>query len=472
MNIVRSSSKLFLANTVGALVSFLGIAFFSRELGAAQIGVFFLFKALIGMLSIPADFGLRGALEKRISENEMKSTYLSSAIIIKLVPLSVIVVAILLFRNSINAYLGAELALFLAVAVVLQEAALLVIAVLNGELRVGETAVLRALRKVLWAGIGGALVFYGFGVHALIYGLLIGFSVIFIWGWFKRSTPLSSPSVNHAYSLFDYGRYNIVSSIGGYFYSWVDVAVIGFFLSQSHVGAYEVAWRLTAVVMLFSQAIATTIFPQISRWDATDAKHRIEAIIPRLITPSLIIVIPSFFGTLTLSRDILRLVFGTEFTMAWPVLIILMGEKVLQSVHVVLGRSLQGIDRPDLAAKATAVSVTVNVLLNIGLVFHFGMVGAAIATAVSFSINTLLHGYYLSKFVEITFPYSEIGWLFVSSLGMVTLILVIRSVFAITTLTQLLGVIILGALWYGVSVLTFRPLREKAFKVVKTVTPS
>jgi len=463
MNFARSSVKLFLANVLSSGLQFIGIIFFARELGASQIGAFFLFQALLGMLAIPADFGLRGAVEKRISEGESPEVFLSSAILLKLIPITVIILVILILRPLINGYLGADFSIYLALAIALQEAAQLSIFVLRGELRVGETAILNVVQQAIWVGGGAVLVGYEFGAEALIFSLLVGTAVMMIWGWSKSSISLGRPSVSHARSLVDYGRYNVVSSIGGYFYSWMDVAIIGLFLTQAHVGAYETAWRVTAVTMLFSRAIASTLFPQMSQWDAENAKQRIESAVQDTIGPSMLLVIPAFFGVLVFSHEILGLIFGPEFTIASVVLIILMGEKVLQSIHIILGRTLQGINHPGLAAQATAASVLLNLVLNIVLIQLFGLVGAAVATTVSFAVNTILHGYYLSKFVTIELPYLEISWCILSSVVMASVLWVIQRVFSIDTIPRLLLPIAFGAIVYGILALLFHPIRTKVF---------
>lgn len=448
MNIARSSLKLFGANLFSSILGFVGIMFFARSLGATPLGVFFLFEALLGILTIPADFGLRGAVEKRISEGESEGAFLSGAIVLKTIPITVIILAIALLHPFINEYLGANIAVFLAVALLLREGANLSVSVLNGELRVGETAILQLAYQVIWVGCGALFVVWGYGAKGIVYALLLGTSVKLVWGWSKSSIPLQWPSIEHVRSLFDYGKYNFISSIGGYFYGWMDVAIIGLFLTQAHVGAYEVAWRVTAVVMLLSKSIATTLFPQVSRWDAEDAESRIESTIQEAIGPSMVLIIPAFFGTLLLSHDILGLVFGSEFTIAGLALIILMGEKVFQSVHVILGRSLQAIDRPNLAARAGIVAMAVNLLLNVPLVFYYGIVGAAAATAVSFIANTLLHAYYVDQFLTISPPYEEIGGSVLASVGMVIILYALKTVAAIQTLPHLLIFVSIGVFLY------------------------
>jgi O-antigen/teichoic acid export membrane protein len=228
----------------------------------------------------------------------------------------------------------------------------------------------------------------------------------------------------------------------------MDVAIIGFFLTQADVGVYEIAWRVTAVVMLFSGSIATTIFPQVSQWNADNATERIESLLSDAIAPALFVAIPAFFGTVIFSKEILGLVFGAEYAAGWFVLIILMGEKVIQSVHLILGRSLQGIDQPDLAAKAGVISMVLNLLLNVILTFEYGIIGAAVATALSFIVNSILHASYLSRFVSIRVPYGQIGGCVTASFGMVVMLYIVESVIAIDSLPVLLLIVGFGVAVY------------------------
>lgn len=460
MNIPRSSARVFVAKAGNNLIVFLGIIFFARELGSHQIGIFFLFQAVIGIISIPADFAISSGLTKRISEGGDAGSLLSTAIILKAIFLIPIAFGILFFQNVINVYIGADIAIYMSAALIIKEFAKLSIQVLKGELRVGEISGPLLSRKIVFVGIGAFLIILGYEYKALIYGFISGLLTMLIYGIWKSSTHLAPPSIKHVRSLLNYSKYAFISSVGGYFYSWMDVAIIGFFLTQTEVGIYEVAWRVTAVVMLFSQPIATTIFPQVSQWKSNDAIDRIESMLPKAIMPPLFFAIPAFFGVAIFSREILGLVFGSEYTAGWLVLIILMGEKVIQSVHIILGRSLQGIDRPDLAAKAGIVAMFINLVLNIIFVVQYGIVGAAIATALSFVANSLLHAYYLSLFVPIRIPYAQIGGCTIAGLGMAVTLSEVSSIIVISNLPRLALFILSGVAVYGVFALIIPQTRK------------
>jgi O-antigen/teichoic acid export membrane protein len=157
MNIARSTSKIFFARLSGSVFGFLGTVYFARELGTSLFGTFVLFQALSQMLAVPADFGLQGAVIKRMSERENPSEVLSTAILMLGFSLTFVSVCVLLFRNIINSYLGAKLAVFLVTVVILNELSKLAQNVLKGELRVGETASLNFTKQLTFNGLGAIL---------------------------------------------------------------------------------------------------------------------------------------------------------------------------------------------------------------------------------------------------------------------------------------------------------------------------
>ena len=259
----------------------------------------------------------------------------------------------------------------------------------------------------------------------------------------------------------------MVSAVGNYFYSWMDVAILSAFVAagitatRAEIGAYENAWRLTMVATMLSQAISTALFPQISQWNVDDLTDKIENAISIALLPSVLFVIPVFVGTTVLAKDLLRILFGEEFTVAWLVLIILMGEKILQSGHVVLSHSLQAIDRPDLSAIATIVAVIINIIMNILLIWRFGIVGAAIATTISFGVNTVIHAIYLNRFLKISIPVQSAGWASAASIFMGVCVYGVHSMISVNSILDLAVIVILGASIYAPIVLIYPPIRRR-----------
>jgi O-antigen/teichoic acid export membrane protein len=221
--------------------------------------------------------------------------------------------------------------------------------------------------------------------------------------------------------------------------------------------------------MLFSKAIETTLLPQISNWDSDGSRIQIENVIPNAITASLFFIVPAFFGVLVLSQELLYYVFSPAYADAWPVLIILLGGKLFEGVDGIFKNVLSGMDRPDLAATAVLVSISLNVILNFTLVWFIGSIGAAIATTVSFCVSTAIIMYYLSNLITVQFPYREILSCLISSAVMAVALSIVQGFVGITSLPLVILFILLGGIIYISTIFLFPTIRQEIRTVLRAI---
>ena len=461
MNLARASSLLFGVELLNTVIGFLGTVYFARELGATLLGIFFLFEATLYTMATVVDFGLRGAVEKRISAGEDPGKMFGAAVVMKLVLIVVVSLAVLAIREPLAAYVGADLALELIGVVIAFELSMLVIHVLQGELRVAQTAILHFLRSLTFVVVAVALLQYGYGVQAMVYALLVSYTVLLVGASLRVSTPLSWPGKYHIKSLFDYAKFNGIWGLGGHVYNWMDVIIIGVFLSQAAVGAYELAWRLTTTAIMFSTVFARVLFPQLSAWQADGATEKVSNLISDAMTTSLLLIVPSVVGVALIGREILGVIFGLEYTIAAAAFLVLMVEKLPQAVNLVFDKAIQAFDRPKYGAIATVVSLSMNIVLNLLLVPRYGLVGAALATLLSVTVNTVLLGYYLGRLTTVTFPVRDVGWTVLAALVMGGALLGLTRVLNVDTPVTLLAAVALSAVVYGAGVLAAPSLRVK-----------
>mgnify|MGYP000114971685 FL=1 len=469
MNLARASSLLFGVELLNTALGFFGTVYFARELGATLLGVFFLFEATLYTMATVVDFGLRGAVEKRISAGDDPGRMFGAAVVLKLLLIVVVSGVVLAIREPLAGYVGTDLALELIGVVIAFELSMLTIHVLQGELRVAQTAVLHFLRSLTFVAVAVALLQYGYGVRALVYALLVSYTVLLVGGALRLSTPLARPGRRHIRSLYDYAKFNGIWGLGGHVYNWMDVIVIGFFLSQAAVGAYELAWRLTTTAIMFSTVFARVLFPQLSAWQADGATEKVRDLISDAMTVSLLLIVPSVVGVAIIGREILGVVFGFEYTIAAAAFLVLMIEKLPQAVNLVFDKAIQAFDRPKYGAIATVVSLSMNITLNVVLVPRYGLVGAAVATLLAVVANTAILGYYLSRLTTVRFPVRDVGWTVLAAAGMGLVLVGVTRVTTVNTPLALIGVVGAAAVVYGAGVLAAPPLRAKVVENVRNV---
>lgn len=460
MNIAKASLKRFLSEGLGMLVKMFGLFYFARILGPKVIGIFFLFQALSGGIVKFSDVDISHAVAKRASEGRDLDSLFWTGLALKVIPIGVVAITVVLLSNSVNSYIGVDIADIFLMYIILVHISSLLRHTLRGELRVGETALPMFVRQVVFVGAGFGLLSMGYGVVGLVYGLLLGTLVEMVWYSYKISIGIATPSRESALSLFKFFKYSFVSSASGYIFNWTDVLIIGLMLTQVDVGIYEIPWRVTIVALLLSRTLSGAIFPQISEWEQEDVLSQVENLVGGSLAISLFLVVPAFIGVVVFGREILRLGFGTEYVAGWLVLIIVGGIRVIEAFDIVFRQSLEAINRPHLSARSEIISVGANVVMNVILIYTFGLIGAAIATISAVALRAGLNGWYLNNQLDIQFPYRRLSGILVSSGLMALVLLGTQWIVAVDSLLKLFTSIGIGAGTYVLSALFIPPLRE------------
>jgi len=472
MSLIKSSLKLSTSQGLASVLNFIALAFFAQRLGSTVLGIFFLFQSVNGVAKTASNFGVRQAIEKSISEQNQSPNVVASGIVVRGLLLVPVLICVFVFADSVNSYLGADLAVLLLFSIVIDELGQLTVFILKGEVRVGETAELQFIQQMGWVVGGVLLVLAGLEVRALIYAGIFGSAIKSVWGIYKISVPLGTVTRSQMRELLLMGKDFFLPAFNAQIYNWADVLVIGFFLSQGAVGAYEVAWRVCSIMVTFSKALANSLFPQVSSWDAAMDREQIASVLPDALLASYLFVIPSFVGIAILSEAILGEIFGSGYTGVTTVLILLAGGKLVEAAKLVIGPTLRGIGKADLSTRAAVASGLLNVMLNIVLTFHFGLLGAATATTLSVVVGTALQVYFLSRYLPISIQLFESSWLVVSSAVMGLGLVSLQRVLRIDSVVSLALTIFAGALLYFAVVSLYAPMRHRIRTNVRKLIPS
>ncbi|MFC6733952.1 polysaccharide biosynthesis C-terminal domain-containing protein [Haladaptatus sp. DYSN1] len=466
MDFIRSGTIVTTTSFINAILSFFAILLFANLIPPSELGIFFLFQALLGIISIFAGLGINGAIEKRISQGEPASETLTTALVVKLCLLIVISIVIISFRESINTYIGIPVYSTLIFGLIIKEGSHVTFRTLRGEKRVASAALLQLLRNCIW--IGGGLIAIEFGLLArgLIYSLIIGHFIMASVGTVIQQTGLGCFSLSRLHSIISYSKHNVITSVGGQMYGWMDTAILGMFVAPGLIAAYEIAWRVSKLGLTVSRSVSLTTFPQISQWAEDEEFEKISSVVYESLIPALMFVIPSFVGIIFLSQDILSVLYGPEYVVAAVTIVVLGGERIIKAPTQIYSRCLHAIDRPDLSAKATVIAIMCNLVLNIILIRSFGIVGAAIATSTSFALKFIIEFKYLRNLLPIRVPIYETQMMVGAAILMGGWLYVLQSVHFHGNIFTIGISIGSGALVYLSLILLHSPIRNRILNVI------
>jgi len=445
------------------IISFAALAYFSQRLGAAAVGSYFLYQALVQMFAFASDLGFNDAVVKRISERENPGAILSTALIVKILLIVPFIVGVFVFDEAIYGYVGLNVALLVNIGALLSVFSTMYLMVLQAEMKMQAFALLQLSNKVVFVISGVILLSADFEVLSLIYGMILGNGFTLVVALLHSDTTPGVPSMDRFHSLWEFSKYNVATKLGGRAVSWVDVLVIGALLGQAPAGAYEVAWRVSKFSIIIASSVGNVIFPKVSKLDSENTTRGIRSAIKDGFALGLLVPIPALFGILIFSQDILSLLFGSEFTMAWQALIVLAVGRVSMSVNIVFQKTLQGINRVKQVGMVKLATAVLNLITNVALVWLFGIVGAAVATTVSITFGGVLMYYWLSQSLEVVVELWLVAWYVVASLVMTAVLLGVMSFVEIASVFHLLGLVALGAGIYTLVVWSSSTVRDRVW---------
>ncbi|WP_420191882.1 polysaccharide biosynthesis C-terminal domain-containing protein [Haloplanus salinarum] len=452
------------------VLGFFAVTFFARQLGADRLGQFFTFQAVLSVLALVSDLGINGAVEKRLSESGASDEIVSAAVALKLVPLFVGVGGIFFFRGYLTQYVDQSLLFPLIVGTILSTYTNMFIEVLNGELRVEETAAVRLSKQVVWVGLGTILVTLGFGVTGIVYALLTAQATQLLYGAIRSSASVAMPAIKQFRSLGSFARHNYLTTLGHGINEWLDVLLLRLFAGEAAVAAYEVAWRVSSVLMLPTRAFATNIIPRISSWYGRQRVTDFSDFVGSSIVVALLPVVPGVFGLIILGEEILKLVFGTGFGFASTALIVLAGGRAAEAVGSVYARLMSATEYISLTARISFAALFTNVVANLVFIPWFGVVGASIGTSLGFLVGTALSVVTLPSDIGVKFPVTEVGTIGVCSLVMFGVLGSLTTEIDIESLPILVALVVVGILVYSVGVLLSTSLRERLYDAYRLFT--
>jgi O-antigen/teichoic acid export membrane protein len=411
MRIGQTSVINFVSKVVASAIGFVGTIYFARELGASVLGVYSLVLAVVGWLNIGGG-GITNAMQKRISEGEDQAEFFTVGLIAVGGLFLLVSALIYLFRGLFNVYFGAEVAYFVVPVLAATLLLGLVNSTLVGHRLVHVKGILIPARMSIRTLFQVGAVSVGFGLIGLLSGYVAGYVVVSAVGLWIASPSIRRPAKRHFSSIKSFAQYSWLGSVRSRVFGWVDILVLGVFVSSELVGIYSVSWTIGTFFLTFSSSINESIFPEISKLSTEEGVEPVGSVVQDATAFAGLFVIPGFVGAMLLGPRILK-IYGPEFVQGTAVLSILVASCLFQSYYQQLSTTLGAVDRPEDTFRINAVFISANVVGNVGLVYLFGWVGAAVATALSAAIGTALSYYYLRRAVDFKIPTAEFGkqWL-------------------------------------------------------------
>jgi O-antigen/teichoic acid export membrane protein len=469
VGLAKESLLWFLFHLASALLGFIGLTYFSRALGARILGIYFLFFSLLSLFNLLSNLGLQPATIKRISEGRDTDEFFTASLLLRLVPFALLSSLILLSRDPLYRYMGADLSLPLVGILGLFQFADLARETLHGEKKVALGGFIDFVQQFSKIGAQVLLVLFGTGLLGLVYGLGIGVFAALLVGFLLIDARPKPPRREHFRSLIEFSKFSFGNAVGGYVYEWAQIAIIGLLLTRVDVGIYGIAQSIAYVSILASQGVSNALFPTVSGLSSRGSDREVARVFREGMIYTGLLVLPAFAGSLVLAEEVLGIVFGREFAAGALALILLLLSQVLRGWQMISVRVLEGINRPDIVFRINLLTTTVNVVGTFFLVYAFGLAGAAATVVLTILLSLWLNARALRKLILLSMPYRELGHEIFASIILVGALLLLKKVLAPVDPLDLSILVGVGAFVHFATLFAVSPgIRSKVFPLVKS----
>jgi O-antigen/teichoic acid export membrane protein len=467
---IRRQALISLCNIIGyTVLGYIATMYLAHVLGPAILGAYYLFFSYFSIFSLIGDGGFGGAATKRISEGKDPDAFFTAYVALRVVLLAISIIAILVISPYLVDFVASGLLPWLILALISGTIAGFAATGVYGSGKVGVTQTSDFLNNVVRIILQILATYLGFAAAGLAAGFVTGMLAGFLINFRFLPLKLAKFTYDHLKSLFSFSFWIFLSSSGSLVFSTADTILIGYFLSNSSVGIYRIAFQLSSIALFICLALNTVLFPRMSRWSSEGNLSSVSAALSRAFSFSLMLAIPVVIGGIILSDRLLYYLYGADFETGMAALIILLLLQLAVIFVTLQVTCLNALDHPRSSFYATSLAAGVNIILNVLLIPFLGIQGAALATLVSMILNGLLSYYYLSRYIPVRLERGTVLRIILSGLVMGIVVLLFRFSFGVESFVSLTMAIILGAGVYFLILFQIdRRIREELAELLRT----
>lgn len=501
--VARGATYLFIQGLASSVISLVYFVVLIGMLPEREMGVYTLLTFVLNSVPIFGTFALPSAATKYISQYlaernlEKAKSVVDRLIHVWLFP-SVVFFSLLflpaeflsefLFGSAEYATLFRLLA-FCGVFVILTS---FTQSCLRGLQKIGEFALINFVYAFLQSILGILLLFAGLGLLAVVISWLVGIAFSSVTGLIltlrylgltRKPHPLK-PLINFSSPLY-------ISNIVSFFVAWADPllifsytsVVLGSIEAQKSLGIYYVAIRASMIPMLFSTAIITAIFPQLSELYTQHGLNSLKEAF-RVSTRYLALIgFPMIIGLATLSSPIIIIFAGQEYSGAALPLAIISFAALPATLGVTISPILLTLERTKTVSVITVTSIFFNLATSfIALAYlKLGLPGPALARTFSAIMTFGLSVIALKRFFSLSIDTEAVCKATLSSLLMIIAIFLLdvarriimpspNQLFGIT-LQILILYIIAGVATYFLSLVALKTIKNHDIEMLHDYLP-
>lgn len=202
--------------------------------------------------------------------------------------------------------------------------------------------------------------------------------------------------------LLGYGKYAFGTSVSSILAGTLDQWMLGGILSPAASGAFNIAVRITNLVDIPTNAMATIVFPQSARRMENEGKGAVKYLYEKSVGVILAILFPILVGLYLFSDLVVYLIAGDRYADSVPLLHVTLLYCILVPFGRQFGTVISSMGKPKVSFCIVSTMMAVNLILNYVFIREIGLMGAAYATLISNLIGFAIAQRILSRELNVS----------------------------------------------------------------------
>jgi O-antigen/teichoic acid export membrane protein len=408
---VTASGFLFLN-----MISFISNALITRYLGADDYGLFVLATRVLDFIIVFSSLGFATTIVRHVAyfharedHGRVKGTVLYSLRVVLVV--SFVVLALffalgpfLFDRIFLQPEMGPLFRIIL-LSLPLSLIAMVYLSALNGLKHIKSTIIIRNfINPVVFTVLVGAVILFDWKLTGLMWvyvaaGLVTAFLAFNSLGKaYMKKLKDTRPEVEKK-KLWNFSYPMLLIQVFTNITTLVPIFVIGYYMSSSDVGVFNVSLKIALIVSFSLNAFAMIFAPVMSELFSKKDHDMISRLYKTITKWTFSFSLVVFFIILLFPGTLLG-IFGPEFVSGTEILLFIAGGELVNSGAGLVGSLILMSGRPKIILANNIFKFLLVVILCLILIPGYGLTGAAFAVAlgqVSVNIIRLIELYHLEK---------------------------------------------------------------------------
>jgi O-antigen/teichoic acid export membrane protein len=262
------------------------------------------------------------------------------------------------------------------------------------------------LRVILNIVLVAYFVMAGYGIHGALFGLLITVTAAFLSTAIAiiLDIGITVPRFRNIRDYVAFGMPTVPGNLSSWVVSSIDRYVIGLMLSTAAVGYYSPGYTLGNMIGIFMNPVSFLLPAVLSKCYDEQDMAEVKTIMNYSMKYFLGVAVPSAFGLSLLSRPILTVLSTPEIaSQGYLITPFTSLSAIFFGAYAVTAQVIVLEKKTKITGAIWIVAAILSLSLNLILVPHVGIIGAAVTNLLVFAFTFVITTYYANKYLKFNF---------------------------------------------------------------------